>query len=148
MRQATPVSYTINVKTLRWKYFRYIRGHHYTAKYSPRIVHHVILVTLGFAIDLLWNFFDVALLPGSPWRRFTRPQGTTCHTNPTTGHHRSQKAGTRSCDRESVKKEGQWSLYREDEYMNRKVLLWEQLAAAASYESKAIKRPVNLYLFA
>ena len=36
---------------------RYIHGHHYTAK----IVHHVILVTLAFTIDSLWNFFNVAL---------------------------------------------------------------------------------------
>ena len=58
-------------------------------KYRTRFVHHVILVTLDFAIDSLWNIFNVALLPGSPWRRFTRPQGTTYHHNPATGHRRS-----------------------------------------------------------
>ena len=59
-------------------------------KYSPRIVHHVILVTLDFAIDSLWNIVNAALLPDNPWRQFTRPQGTTTyHTNPTTGHRTS-----------------------------------------------------------
>ena len=41
-----------------------------------------------------------------------------------------------------------WDNGREDEYMNRQVLMRERLAAATRYESKAFKRPVNLYLLA
>ena len=73
LQHCTVCTYTVNVKKIRCgNIFAIYAGTIILSKYSPRIVHHVILVTLNLAIDSLWNFFNVALLPGSPWRRFTR----------------------------------------------------------------------------
>ena len=108
------VLFAILVSVRQWKYYCYIIcRHHYTAKYSPWNVHHIIRLTLLLAVNSLWS---LPLLPANSRRQLTRPQGTTLRNNLTTGHCRSEQKGARGSECESVKKEEQlWSLWWENE---------------------------------
>ena len=71
------------------------------------------------------------LLSASSWRGTT--QGTTLHSILTTGHRRDNQVGTGGGIRESVEEEGQRSLWHEDEFRGKEVLLQEWVEAAVCY---------------
>lgn len=98
----------INVEILWWKYFHYIHGHHYTAKYSPQYNHYVIGMTLLLVDDSLWTF---VIATSQFVGQLTRPQGTTLY-NHVDRTSQKEKTDARSSEHKSIKEEVQlWSLW-------------------------------------